>query len=145
MEGPAVTPRIDNARREVADARARLIETARELQQRLAPKTLARDAWESAKNKGADIAEDAVDAVKKRPIAVGGVLAALTMFLARDPIKDGVSNFYEAMNKRKKATKDRPKRNAAPKSAVHDKKKPAPAPRPRAPRKPAAPKVEKAS
>jgi hypothetical protein len=32
-----------------------------------------------------------------------GAIAALTMFLAREPLKDGVSNFYEAMNKRKKS------------------------------------------
>ena len=141
MEGTSVTdPRIDQARRTVATARDRLIDTARELQLRLAPRTLARDAWESAKNKGADLAEDAVDAVKKRPVAVGGALAALTLFLARDPIKDGVSNFYTAMNERKKATKPAAKRNSAPRSAVQDSKK-----RSRAPRKPAAPKVEKTS
>jgi hypothetical protein len=135
-----MTDRIDRARRDVADARARLIDTARELQQRLAPKTLARDAWESAKVKGADLAEDAVDAVRKRPVAVGGAIAALTMFLAREPIKDGVANFYEAMNQRKKATKAKPRGNSAARSAVQDSKK-----RTRAPRKPAAPKVEKTS
>ena len=36
-------------------------------------------------DKGADIAEDAVDAVKARPVAVGGVAAALGLFLAREP------------------------------------------------------------
>ena len=137
--------RIEHARRSVSDARERLIDTARELQQRLAPRTLARDAWESAKNKGADFAEDAVDAVKKRPVAVGGALAALTLFLARDPIKDGVSNFYDAMNTRKKATKEKPKRNSPAKSAVQDKTKPAAAPRQRARAKPASTKVEKTS
>ena len=56
--------RIIKAQANVAEAREALIDTARELQQRLAPRTLARDAWESAKVKGADLAEDAVDAVK---------------------------------------------------------------------------------
>ena len=46
-------------------ARARLMATAQELQERLSPKTLARDAWQGAKEKGADLAEDAVDAVKR--------------------------------------------------------------------------------
>ena len=86
------TPKVSAARIEVARTRAALIETARELQVRLQPKTLANEAWEKAKNKGADLAEDAVDAVKKRPVATGGVVAALTMFLAREPIKDAVTN-----------------------------------------------------
>ena len=92
-----MSTRITQAQATVADAREALIETARELQQRLQPKTLVREAWESAKIKGADIAEDAVDAVKRRPVASGGIIAAIAMFLAREPIKDGVSRIYDAM------------------------------------------------
>lgn len=92
-----MTKRVAQAQATVAEAREALIDTARELQQRLQPKTLAREAWESAKNKGADIAEDAVDAVKRRPVATGGIIAAIAMFLAREPIKDGVSRIYDAM------------------------------------------------
>lgn len=102
------TPKVSAARIEVARTRAALIETARELQLRLQPKTLANEAWEKAKNKGADLAEDAVDAVKKRPVATGGVVAALTMFLAREPIKEAVSSLYDAMT-----SKMEPKRKAA--------------------------------
>ena len=91
------SPKIAAARIEVARTRAALIETARELQVRLQPKTLASEAWEKAKIKGADLAEDAVDAVKSRPVAVGGVVAALTMFLAREPIKDAAVKLYDAM------------------------------------------------
>ncbi|MCY7281806.1 MAG: hypothetical protein LH610_13125 [Sphingomonas bacterium] len=89
--------RIIKAQATVADAREALIDTARELQQRLQPKTLVREAWESAKVKGADIAEDAVDAVKRRPFATGGIIAAVAMLLAREPIKDGVNRMYGAM------------------------------------------------
>ena len=95
--------RIVSAEANVAEAREALIDTARELQQRLQPKTLAREAWESAKVKGADLAEDAVDAVKRRPVATGGVIAAIAMFLARDPIKDGVKNIYDAMTSKDEA------------------------------------------
>ena len=91
------TAKVAAARIEVARTRAALIETARELQVRLQPKTLANEAWEKAKEKGADLAEDAVDAVKRRPVAVGGVVAALTMFLAREPIKDAAVKLYDAM------------------------------------------------
>ena len=92
-----MTARILAAQANVTEAREALIDTARELQQRLQPKTLAREAWESAKVKGADMAEDAVDAVKRRPVATGGIIAAIAMFLAREPIKDGVKNIYDAM------------------------------------------------
>lgn len=92
-----MTSRILKATTEVERTREALIDTARELQQRLQPKTLAREAWESAKVKGADMAEEAVDAVKRRPVATGGIIAAIAMFLAREPIKDGVGRLYDAM------------------------------------------------
>ena len=82
------TPDIVHARSEVERSRARLMSTAHELQERLSPKTLARNTWEGAKIKGADLAEDAVDAVRSRPLAAGGVVAAITMFLAREPLMD---------------------------------------------------------
>lgn len=102
------TPKVAAARIEVERTRAALLDTAKELQLRLQPRTLASEAWEKAKIKGADLAEDAVDAVKKRPVAVGGLVAALTMFLAREPIKDAVGNIYDAMTSPKE-----PKRKAA--------------------------------
>lgn len=92
-----MSKRVAQAQATVAETREALIDTARELQQRLQPKTLVREAWESAKIKSADIAEDAVDAVKRRPVATGGIIAAIAMFLAREPIKDGVSRIYDAM------------------------------------------------
>ena len=113
------SPKVAAARIEVARTRAALIDTARELQGRLQPKTLANEAWEKAKIKGADLAEDAVDAVKKRPIATGGVVAAVTMFLAREPIKDAVSNLYDAMTSKKEPKAKAPAlkaRKPAPKS-----------------------------
>jgi hypothetical protein len=122
-------PKIAAARIEVAQTRAALLETAKELQQRLQPRTLASEAWQKAKVKGADLAEDAVDAVKKRPVAVGGVVAALTMFLAREPIKDAVANFYDAKtSSREPKTKD---------AALKGKDKPAPPPARRRARAPA--------
>ncbi len=120
-----MSKRVIQAQATVAVAREALIDTARELQQRLQPKTLVREAWESAKIKSADLAEDAVDAVKRRPVATGGIIAAIAMFLAREPIKDGVSRVYGAM------TSDDQK--APPKSPV---RKPPTKPKRSAPRKP---------
>lgn len=80
------TPEIISARAEVDRSKERLMSTAHELQERISPKTLARNTWQGAKEKGADLAENTVDAVKARPIAATGVVAAITMFLARDPL-----------------------------------------------------------
>ncbi len=80
--------KIARAEARVDAARDRLVDTLGELQQRLSPRTLAHDAWESAKVKTADLAEDAVDAVKSRPVAAGSALAAVAMFLAREPLMD---------------------------------------------------------
>lgn len=113
--------RIAQAQAAVDTARGELIDTARELQQRLQPKTLARDAWESAKVKGADMAEDAVDAVKRRPVATGGVIAAIAMFLAREPIKDGFSRLYGVMTS-KDDVEPAPAKVPARKSAVRRKR-----------------------
>jgi phage protein D len=44
--------------------------------------------WEDAKDKGADLAENAVDAVRARPLASTGVVAAVAMFLAREPLME---------------------------------------------------------
>ena len=128
------TPKIAAARIEVARTRATLLETVRELQARLQPKTLASEAWEKAKDKGADLAEGAVDAVARRPVAVGGVVAALAMFLAREPLKKATVKFYDAMTPlfepRTKAVALKEKKAANPARA--------PAKRPaRTPRRPA--------
>jgi hypothetical protein len=81
-------PEIAALKIEAERRRARLMASADQLQQRLSPKRLTSDAWQGAKDKGADLAENAVDAVKARPLATGGVVAAITLFLAREPLMD---------------------------------------------------------
>jgi hypothetical protein len=101
------TPEVVAARADASQAQERLVATLHELQQRIAPKALARDAWDGAKSKGADLAEDAVDAVRRRPVAAGGIVAALALFLAREPLMD-LAGKAVASKKRKpgKAGKD---------------------------------------
>ena len=82
------TPEIAAARFRAQSARAQLMGTAQRLQSRLSPGTLASNAWQDAKDKGADLAENAVDAVRKRPVAATGVVAAIALFLAREPLMD---------------------------------------------------------
>jgi len=140
-------PKIAAARIEVERTRAALLDTARELQQRLQPKTLASEAWENVKNKGADLAEDAVDAVAKRPVAVGSVVAALALFLARDPLKKATVKFYDVMTPlfepRKKAAALKP-RKAAAKPARTPAKRPSQKRTAQAPRRASVNKTEKA-
>ena len=90
-------PKVTAARIEVERTRGALLDTASELLERFQPHNLVDDIWEQAKNKGADLAEGAVDAVAKRPVAVVGVVAALAMFLAREPLKAATVKFYDAM------------------------------------------------
>lgn len=100
-------PTIAAARLEVERSRARLMATAQELQERLSPKTLARGAWQGAKEKGADLAEDAVDAVRARPIAATGVVAAITMFLAREPLIDLAGRIAGSAKEKRKTRRSR--------------------------------------
>lgn len=108
------TPKVASARIEVEKRRAALIDTVRELQHRIKPRALASEAldnlagevWERAKNRGADLAEDAVDAVRARPLAAGGAVAALTMFLAREPLINLAKRMFSS--NKKKPTPDKP-------------------------------------
>jgi hypothetical protein len=104
------TPEVTAARIEVERRRARMMATAQELQHRLAPSTLARNTWDGAKEKGAELAEDAVDAVRARPLAASGAVAALTMFLARGPLL-GLAGKLTGKNK----NKSRGRKKASPK------------------------------
>ena len=95
------------ARSEVERSRARVIATAQELQERLSPKTLAKGAWQGAKEKGADLAENTVDAVKSRPLAATGIVAAITMFLAREPLMDLAGKLAGSVSEKRKTRRIR--------------------------------------
>ena len=103
----ADTPEIAAARAEVERSCARVMTTAHELQERLSPKTLAKGALQGAKEKGADLAENAVDAVRARPVAAGGVVAAITMFLAREPLMELAGRLMDGAKEKRKARKRR--------------------------------------
>jgi hypothetical protein len=87
------TPEIAAARIEAERSRGRFLDSLRafespilDLKNQLTPSHIIGDAWDAAKSKGADLAEDAVDAVRARPLATTGVIAAITMFLVREPL-----------------------------------------------------------
>jgi hypothetical protein len=83
--------RVEQAKRNVVAARARLDGTMGALQQRLRPGNLAGEAWDGVKDKSADLADGALQAVRKRPAAVSVAVGALALFLARDPLKRGLA------------------------------------------------------
>lgn len=112
------TPEVQNARVRADEAQHRIVYLLQELQQRIAPKTLARDAWEGAKSKGADLAEDAVDAVRKRPLAATGAVAAVAMFLAREPLMDLASKLWNG--KADKPAKTKRKSKKEPLTGSHE-------------------------
>ena len=95
------TPEVAAARIEAERARASMVATAQQLQERLSPKTLKREAIEGVKHKSADLVEDAVDAVRSRPVAAGGVVAALAIFLAREPLWDLAGKLVDGVSAKK--------------------------------------------
>ena len=107
---------VTEARRKAELARAKfwgsfdeLVEFGHRTRERLRPGHLARDAWDATKSKSVDLAEDAVDAVRKRPIAASGAVAALALFIAREPLMEAASKFLDGSSKKKKKA---PKRAA---------------------------------
>ena len=111
-------PEVAAARIEADRARGRLMETARELQERLSPGTLAKDAWEGAKSKGADWAEDAVDAVRRRPAIASGVVAAIALFFARKPLFDLTGKLAGEVTAKARKGKARPRKTKSKQNAT---------------------------
>ncbi len=77
---------IEQAKRDQVRARARLDSTLASLNVRLKPGSLAEEAWDGVKDKSADFADGALQAVKKRPGTVSLALGAFALFLARGPL-----------------------------------------------------------
>lgn len=98
-------PSVLQARAEVEIARKRMLDTLDELQRQFAPRALVREAWETAREKGAELAEETVDAVKARPLAVTGVIAAMTLFLAREPLMDLAGKLVGGVSNKRKTRK----------------------------------------
>ncbi len=105
------SPEVTAARIEAERSRARLMATAHELQERLNPKTVARDALQGAKEKGADLAENAVDAVRAHPRAAGGAAAGLAVFLARQPLISLVGKLFRGPKAKPQPAKRRKPRS----------------------------------
>lgn len=94
-------PKVLDAQNKVEAKRAQLLTSVKygigEAKRRLAPDLVADQVWEATKDKLERGAHDAVLAAKNKPWIVGGIGAALGLFLARgvlgDAIRDGVEKF----------------------------------------------------
>lgn len=87
---------ITEATRRTRRARARFEATLAAAQARLHPNSLANEAWDGVKEKSADLADTAVQAVKSRPAAVSVTLGAVALFLARAPLKRAVTHLISS-------------------------------------------------
>jgi hypothetical protein len=100
------------AEADVERARGKLLATLHEVSRQFEPHRLIQEVWETAKVKGADLAEDAVDAVSRRPVATGAVIAGIVAFLARGSLIDLAGKLTNG-TKEKRRTR---KRTKAPKT-----------------------------
>ena len=96
---------LELAQYQAEQAKKRFNSTLGALQYRLKPGTLANHAWGEVRDKGSEMADDAleavqgltdgaVQAVKERPVAVSGIAAGILLFLARGPLLRGASRLF---------------------------------------------------
>lgn len=96
---------LELARYQAKQAKKRFNSTLGALQYRLKPGTLANSAWGGVRDRGSEMADDAMEAVqgltdgamqtvKERPMAVSGIAAGILLFLARRPLWRGASRLF---------------------------------------------------
>jgi hypothetical protein len=85
---------LERAQHEVAEAKKRFANTKGALQYRLKPSTLASNAWDGVREKSSVAADGAVGAARGHPGAIGGAVAAITLFLAREQIWRTLSGMF---------------------------------------------------
>jgi hypothetical protein len=80
-------PSLAVAAQRSAQARQRLAGTLVEIQARLNPKALAREAAQDLREAGHELAREGIESVKRHPLTVAGALAAIGLFVARRPVR----------------------------------------------------------
>ena len=78
---------IRRAKAESERARRRMDESLTAAKDALKPQTIANNAWESVRDIGGGIAGEVVDTVKSKPITASSIGAAVTVALARRPLR----------------------------------------------------------
>jgi hypothetical protein len=100
-----MTEEIEEAKAEAERARQRFAESLARLGQEM-PGAVASQAWEEVRDKSSELADDAVDAVKKRPIVASAAVAAVALFLGRNQIATAASRLVKNRKKTTKARKE---------------------------------------
>ena len=77
---------LRRAKAEAELAKRRLSTTMHTLQGRLKPGNLANEAWGGVRDKSGELADNTLQTVKERPVATSGVIAAIAIYLARNPL-----------------------------------------------------------
>ncbi|QNQ11505.1 DUF3618 domain-containing protein [Sphingomonas alpina] len=88
-------PDLAFAKKRSAEAREKLAGTLVELQARLNPKALAREAIQELKEAGQEMAREGLEAAKRHPLTLAGAATAVGIFLARKPLSKLISEFGE--------------------------------------------------
>ena len=81
---------LDVAQNRADAARAKLTQTLVNLQARINPRALARDAFDELREAGSTFAQQAIDAAKRNPAPLIGIGATIIAVLARDWISDAI-------------------------------------------------------
>jgi hypothetical protein len=77
---------LERAKVEAELSKKRLASTMSTLQERLKPGNLASEAWSGVRDKGGELADSTLQTAKDRPVAAGGIVAAILVYLAREPL-----------------------------------------------------------
>jgi ElaB/YqjD/DUF883 family membrane-anchored ribosome-binding protein len=76
-------------------ARARLAGTLVDIQARLKPKALVREAMQEMKEAAQEVARDGLDSLKRHPLTLAGATAALGLLFARGPLRHVIDAYMD--------------------------------------------------
>lgn len=85
---------LERAKADALAARQHLAATMSEIQERLNPRVLLREAWAELRERGDQAAGDALEAMKNRPAATAGAAAAVGLLLLRHPLGRAAAKFF---------------------------------------------------
>lgn len=100
----AGTRELEQAAADVERAKKRFASTMGALQYRLKPGTLMNNAWDGVRDKSGEVADTTMQAVKGRPVTVSGILAAILIFLARDPLRRLLASLFSRGGEKREDT-----------------------------------------
>jgi len=83
------------ARLRAERARARLAGTLVDIQARLKPKALLREAVQEVKEAAQEVARDGLDSIKRHPITLAGATAAIGLLFARGPLRHLIDAYMD--------------------------------------------------